>query len=286
MTVTDQKIQVAIPNSVFANTSDLRGKTEKAFRLARALGMFRITTCWIYRSPFISKKQGERDAFLLKKILEYLEMPPYLRKHLLPHQNELKYIGAMGPLGIKTHSPKKIGTENEIREGVLYLVNKTPKLDIGLNYLVDPINPPSISLKNKKIRVTVQLKYDHDKKRFLGKILPPHDIKHYYRGYKVQIINESLGIFLMRRKKENFIITTSRHCESLKKEHISEIKTKKNLLIVFGGPYHGIHDILKAENKHVSQISNICVNVLKNHALKTLRLEEAVLITFVKLFSC
>jgi predicted SPOUT superfamily RNA methylase MTH1 len=58
-----------------------------------------------------------------------------------------------------------------------------------------------------------------------------------------------------------------------------KFQLNRNFLLAFGGPYKGIPEILKAEGKKVSEVFDSCINILRKYGTRSLRLEEAIMIT-------
>jgi predicted SPOUT superfamily RNA methylase MTH1 len=61
-------------------------------------------------------------------------------------------------------------------------------------------------------------------------------------------------------------------------------KVAKNILVVFGAPKYGVHDILAKEGASIKQ-QEFVVNMFPNQATETVRLEEALLGTLAILNS-
>jgi predicted SPOUT superfamily RNA methylase MTH1 len=77
-------------------------------------------------------------------------------------------------------------------------------------------------------------------------------------------------------------IATSRSCQPIINFSIGKVKSN-HLLIAFGGPYKGIPDMIKSEGKKISDIFDACYNIMRTYGTRSLRLEEALMITLSKL---
>ena len=78
--------------------------------------------------------------------------------------------------------------------------------------------------------------------------------------------------------KPDFVIGTSRYAEpitSILDEVKHKIKDAKHLAILFGGPYSGLHELIQGRKN----IIDLEVNTVPSQGTKTIRTEEAVLIT-------
>ena len=235
---------IAIPSSALINEMDEKIKAYKVWQIARAAAIFRVEKIYIYRDP----RKDESDY--IKEILEYLETPQYLRKHLIPLKRSLKYAGLLPPLAIPSHRPKhlKIG---ELREGVVRKVGPdgTCWVDIGMKALA--------ALKAEKpvgARVTVRV---CSKKPLVVEESKPEE----YWGYKVEKAKlESL-------LPESVIL-------SRKGEEISRKLCKPVLL--FGSPVEGVMEIAERLGIEIPKSIPI-INVIPDQGTETVRLEEAII---------
>jgi len=108
-------ISVVLPVSNLSIYPTLREKTEFAARIARAAAIFKAKHIIILKDI-----DSSEDMDLFTTILNYLLIPPYLRRRLVPLTKELRYAGALPPLNIPTHNPKNKRPEpNDVREGVV-----------------------------------------------------------------------------------------------------------------------------------------------------------------------
>jgi len=63
-----------------------------------------------------------------------------------------------------------------------------------------------------------------------------------------------------------------------------EIKKKKSLLFLFGEPKFDLYQMLKGFNKiKLKDISNVIVNTVPKSGTRTIRLEEAVMISLARM---
>ncbi|MHA2345768.1 MAG: putative RNA uridine N3 methyltransferase [Candidatus Hodarchaeales archaeon] len=269
-------ITIAIPDSAVSDNSDIRSKTEKLFQLSRITAIFQAREILVYHDPYLKPAHAKRERRKITRILQYIECPQYLRKRLFPLSRDTAAVGVLSPLAIPHHIKSRDLKNNEIREAAIFLNQNQTVADVGGTELLTVIGWKK-SLKEKTIRTTVQIvKAD---KRYKAKIYLKHP-KDKYWGYSVHASDKILSKALQNRSE--YKIATSRSCEPL--NSIKEkINTNKGLLIAFGSPYHGIPQILKAEGKKVSEIFDICTNVLTKSGTRSLRLEEAMMITFSRL---
>ena len=258
------KLSVAIPESALSDESLKIDKTRKISVLARACAIFRIDTIYVYQEG----SNYRQDGNLLVMILKYLETPQFLRKRLFPKMNDLKFAGVLQPLKIPSHitpaNPKKINRE-DIREGIVVSVKGKRFVDVGVNQLIPFFGHTSIGK-----RVTVQFKegYPNLSVKEISK-----EEKTSYWGYTVK---ERANLFSLLDEWKGNIILTSRKGRTATKEQVGKYaKTDQPILVVFGSPEKGIHEILGGKMKNVQNAKSL--NFFPNQATETVRLEEALL---------
>ncbi len=268
---------IAIPDSAVIDSNDIRQKTEKIFQIARIAVIFQIQDILIFHDPFLIPSRARREGRIIKRILQYIECPQYLRKRLFPLSRDTAAVGVLSPLATPHHSRSRELKANEIREAVIFLNQKRVVADVGGPQLLEVLSPPKKSLKNQLIRVTTKIHRTKD--GFKALILPGRPTDTYW-GFTVHSSTATLGKLLLNRPE--YKIATSRSCQPLS-SFINEIRKPKSLLVAFGGPYKGIPEMVKAEGKKVSEIFDCCFKILHNYGTRSLRLEEAMMITFSKL---
>ncbi len=241
-------LSIAIPSSSLINESDEKIKAYKVGMIARAAAVFRVDEIIIYRDPLRDESE------FIAEILEYLETPQYLRKHLFPLKSTLRYAGILPPLAIPSHKTKhlKIG---EIREGVVRHVapDGTRWVDVGVKALA-----PLKSSAPKGARVTVRICSTNP---LLVEEAEPEG----YWGYKVRRM-ELEDVM----KRENVVIT-SRRCDTPEPSSI-----RRDVTLIFGNPEEGVFEIGKRLG---IEMRAECWNTVPLQGTKTVRLEEAIFAT-------
>jgi predicted SPOUT superfamily RNA methylase MTH1 len=86
MTFLGRVLAVAIPDTTLEGHDSLREKTAKLGIIARACAVYGVDLVEIYVVP-----GGHGESTRIKKVLEYLETPQYLRKRLFGLDSDLKY---------------------------------------------------------------------------------------------------------------------------------------------------------------------------------------------------
>jgi hypothetical protein len=258
------KLSVAIPESALSDDSLKIDKTRKISVLARACSMFKIDTIYVYQDGGNNKQDGS----LLVMILKYLETPQFLRRRLFPKMNDLKFAGVLQPLKIPSHitpsNQKKI-IRGDVREGIIVSVKGKKFVDVGINQLIQFYGQTGVGK-----RVTVQFKEGYPKLsvKEIDKTEAPG-----YWGYSVK---ERANLFSIFSEWKGSVIITSRKGKTATKEQISKYTTSDQpVLVAFGSPEKGIHEILGGRMKNVQNAKSL--NFFPNQATETVRLEEALL---------
>ena len=258
------KISIAIPDSSLSDEITQKEKSSKISRIARACAIFQIAEIFIYHETLGEKSDGK----LMSTILKYLETPQYFRRYLYPRMDALKYSGILYPLKIPSHNqisdPAKIKT-NDVREALIVSVKGKKFLDVGVKTLI-----PYFGKEKPGDRISIQFKTGYP--NFLIKEISKDQIKDYW-GYNVK---ERGNLFSLLSSWTGQIILTSRKGKIITQEIVKGIvESNKPLLIVFGSPERGIHEILGGTIKQI-QNSKI-LNFFPNQATETVRLEEAII---------
>ena len=258
------KISIAIPDSSLSDEITQKEKTAKISKRARACAIFRVDEIFIYHETFGEKS----DSILMSTILKYLETPQYFRRNLYPKMDLLKYSGILHPLNIPSHSkisdPKKIKT-GDAREGLVISVKGKKFVEAGIKKLIPYFGKEKIGK-----RLTVQFKSGYP--NFSIKEVSKESLTEYW-GYKVKERGNLLSVLSTWDGK---IILTSRKGKIYPKESSKWfLDSTKPILVVFGSPERGLHEILGGKINHV-QNSRI-MNFFPNQATDTVRLEEAII---------
>jgi len=267
---------VAIPASVVSDVPHLREKTHKVGLIGRALAVFRIDEVIIY-SDILNVDQS-RELRFISTILSYMETPQYLRKSFFGMMPELRYAGILPPLRTPHHptrSRKKDLKAGEFREGVVVSGCKRGVfVDVGVE---QPILIPDVSLR-PGTRVTVKIISDGDNPKAI--LINSSEIPIYW-GYKVAISSFPLGRMIKERAFD-MVIATSRLGEPLMKVKDKLLERwwgSKQILIAFGSPTQGLHEIVRQEGFNLNELADFIVNTIPRQATETVRTEEALYAT-------
>jgi predicted SPOUT superfamily RNA methylase MTH1 len=262
MALLGRKIAVSLPDTVLEDKESLREKTAKLGLIARACAIYGVDVIEVFRDP---KGQGEEKG--VRKVLEYLETPQYLRKRLYPLDEELKYAGMLPPLRIPSHKAKIPADRlpvGEVREGV---VNADGSVDIGLD-----VAPKLRQRLPPGRRVTVRL----TSLRPLVADAIPREMAGPYWGYTVE--TKSVGNVLSD-SRFGLKIATSRLGAPMVDE-LRRLRWSLNgaggVKLIFGSPSRGLFDIVGAD---LPRLVDFIVNFFPEQKVETVRTEEAVLVS-------
>ena len=280
-------LSILIPSSIVDNAQSKELRTYLIGEIARTLGIFKISEIIIFHDKLKDNSKDYINYFI--KNLQYLETPQYLRKTLFPMSEDLKLSGLMNPLEAQHHLRKD--EWSEYREGCILdrpVNGEYSWVNIGLNKdcKINQKLPP-------KTRVTVKLdqkNFDQKLKYYTGNLVSmsePFIKKGIYWGYVVRVCETYDDIFNNSIYKEgyDFIIGTSDKGENYRKANFAKKKDFKHCLIIFGG-ISGIegmmiddeHNKINSSN-NLSKNFDLYLNTCMNQGLRTIRTEEAILIS-------
>ena len=258
------KISIAIPDSSLSDEITQKEKSAKISRIARACAIFQIGEVFIYHETLGEKN----DAILMTTILKYLETPQYFRRSLYPKMDLLKYSGILYPLNIPSHS--KISNLRKIkagdaREGIVVSVKGKKFIDSGIKKLIPYFGKEKIGK-----RITIQFKSGYP--NFSIKEISKDSLKDYW-GYKVKERGSLISLLSSWGGK---ILLTSKKGKKFNKETSKWfLDSTTPLLVVFGSPERGLHEIMGGK---INQVQNSKImNFFPNQATDTVRLEEAII---------
>jgi len=267
---------VAVPASIVSDVPHLREKTSKIGFVGRALAMFRVDEVVVF-----SDTQGQsqaRDVELVATLLSYLETPQYLRKRLFKIQPELSFGGILPPLRTPHHPLQNRERDlaiGEIREGAVVSRSGNGVLvDVGVERPV--LIPNGDASVNSRVTVRVVEKG----RSFTGQLVSPDSVDRYW-GYRVTVADKPLGRML-KDGTFDLVIATSRLGEpfmNVADKIRVEWSKSQRVLVAFGAPSKGLHEILKQENLDLADVADFVVNTVPFQATETVRTEEALYAT-------
>lgn len=251
-------LAVSLPDTVLEEKESPREKTAKLGVIARACAIYGVDVIEIFRDP-----GGRGEGREIRRILEYLETPQYLRRRIFPMDESLKYAGILPPLRIPSHKPRvqtRSAAVGEVREGV---ANPDGTVDVGLE------TPPRLREKVAPgARVTVRIT---SLEPFEARRARPDEVRQYW-GYRVEAKSTDQ---VVADNRFDIKVATSRLGTPLG-EALGRLKdpiTKaKGVKLVFGSPSRGLHDIFGER----MAAFDFVVNLYPHQEVVTVRTEEAV----------
>jgi predicted SPOUT superfamily RNA methylase MTH1 len=261
---------ITIPDSSLSDEQTKRDKSIKIAQFARACSIFKVKRIYIYHDSLSHFEKD--DPHLLKTILRYLDTPQYLRKIVFPMMHQLQYAGILHPIKAPHHRVvddiKKIKA-GDIRTGVVVKVKGQLFVEVGLGSLVPFMGD---GFEGKKVNVRFTESYPNLK----AVQAIEEDIFDYW-GYEVKEV-PSISKLLTSVEKTDIIITSrkGRHFKNIEAQLAEHAKSVQNILVAFGSPKYGLHEILAKEGASIKPYQYV-VNMFPNQGTETVRLEEAVL---------
>ncbi|XP_050293511.1 putative methyltransferase C9orf114 [Anthonomus grandis grandis] len=293
-------LSIAVPGSILENAQTPELRSYLAGQIARAACIFQANEVIVFDDycDEVNAKKGtlldgtneekvsRQSCIQLGRILQYLECPQYLRKSFFPIHNDLKYCGLLNPL----NAPHHLGLYDDFlfREGVVLNTPVKPGkgsiVNVGLlkQVQVDKVLLPGI-------RCTVKLRpQEPHVKKLKGIVVSPklpRSETGVYWGYSVRIANSLSKVFSQCPYKNGYDLTIGTSDKGTSVDDF-ECPKFKHLLIMFGG-VKGLEAAL--ENDGVldaddpSLLFDSYLNTLPEQGSKTIRTEEAILISLAAL---
>jgi predicted SPOUT superfamily RNA methylase MTH1 len=271
-----KKLSIAIPASTISDTPHLREKTAKIGLIGRAAAIFRVDEIIVY--PDTPKMDQRRDLDFIALLLHYLETPQYLRKALFRLEPDLEYAGILPPLRTP-HHPLSGKTKHlqvgEYREGVvLSEVKEGLVVDIGVQ------QPALVRQKGFAVGDRLTTQVVNAGKQIEAQAANREDIQQYW-GYTVRVETRSFGQ-LAKDGSFDLKIATARIGDSFM-DVAGKIDAKwsgsQRVLVAFGAPSRGLHEIVQDESLNLVELSDFTVNMIPGQGTATVRTEEALLAT-------
>ena len=263
MTLAGKRVCVAFPDTVLEEQDSVREKTSKLGRIARYCSLFGVDSIRVFHDP-----RGRGESSFIKKVLEYLETPQYLRRRLFPLSEDLRYAGLLPPLRIPSHKPKVPLADvkpGEFREGVVLADGVS--VDVGLD------RPAILARKEPpQRRLTVRIT-SSSASRLDGLPVDPRETGAYW-GYSVEASGASA---LLADSSFPLKLATSRHGEPIGRVARSlkiDLRRSQSVMLLLGSPSRGLFEIIGKDLK--SKVSYL-VNLFPEQNVVTARSEEAML---------
>ncbi len=265
-------IDIAIPWNILEECPDDREKVRKIGYICRGAAIFQVDTLVIYKYGKVS----DRDLKFLKRNLEYLVTPPYLKKDLFKIEPELKLAGLLPPL----KTPAHYASRGDLKPGSIVegLVVKWDGyfsiVKIGDNVFAKIPKPYPIGSK-----LVLRIEAESERGRmYRAHVVDKSKLKIYWNiNIEERFLKE-----ILKDDKYGCIILTGREGRSLAKCYndliniLNRVKNEdKKVLVFFGSPKKGIDEIFKEEGLEISNY--LFINFIPEQGVETVRTEEAII---------
>jgi predicted SPOUT superfamily RNA methylase MTH1 len=281
-----KKLSIAIPASAISDTPHPREKTAKIGLIGRAAAIFRVDEIIVY--PDNPKMDQRRDIEYMALLLNYLETPQYLRKTLFKLEPDLEFAGILPPLRTP-HHPLSGKTKHlqvgEYREGVvLSEVKDGSVVDIGVQ------QPALLRQKQFAVGERLTLQVVNVGRQIDAQAVSREDVPKYW-GYRVRVEEHSFGQ-LLKNGSFDLTIATARIGDNfmdVAAKMGEKWRSSQRVLVAFGAPSRGLHEIVEDEGLKLGGIVDFVVNTVPNQGTVTVRMEEALLASLAVLnvhFTC
>ena len=256
-------MELLVPSTFGADERDMKIRAVKYGILARTASIFGAERITIYEDPD-EKLDTRRSAEIIEKYLNYAETPPYMRKKLIPFDEDLKYANILPALQIDSH-----GYSDRFREAVITGVEEgVAEAEAGLE------NPVTVYGDfEEDQRVTLKMIGDGN-----AKVIDSSELDRYWT---FKVVNDSRNLEEVLEEREGSIIGTSAHGEDYRDYGISSEEIEEGH-IVFGSAWRGIPSMAKRGNVSMESFDYM-LNFVPEQNTRTVRTEEALMICLSRL---
>lgn len=246
-------MELLIPSTFGLDERDDKLKVYKWGQLARAVSIFGVERIVIYRDED-PKSDEERNAELLQKHLEYAETPPYLRKALIPHDEDLANASILPALQIISH-----GYSDRFREAVVEDVDDgTAVLEAGLD---EPVEVAAAVEEGERVTVAMDG----------PELIDPRDIEGFWT-FTVENRREDLGTVI--DSMEIPVVGTSRHGDPIT-SFVYGRNMDEDFAVAFGSAWRGVYELAERGDVDEDQFEGV-YDFVPGQQTKTVRTGEAV----------
>ncbi|MCJ7478576.1 MAG: hypothetical protein MUP63_00160 [Candidatus Nanohaloarchaeota archaeon QJJ-7] len=247
-------MEILIPSTFGLDERDEKLKVYKFGELARAISIFGVEQVTIYRDED-PKSDEEGNAELLKKHLEYAETPPYLRKALIPHDEDLSNASILPALQIISH-----GYSDRFREAVVdESGGGTSVLNAGLD---EPVELDEDLTEGERLTLSTEEE--------------PHVIdRDSIEGFwTFDVRNERKDLGEVVEDLDNPVVGTSRQGDPLT-SFIYGRGMDEDFALAFGSAWRGLYDLEERGDLDTDNLEGT-YNFAPGQHTKTVRTSEAV----------
>ncbi|XP_064396487.1 putative methyltransferase C9orf114 isoform X2 [Halichondria panicea] len=295
VTLTPHTVSIALPGSIVDNAQSAELKTYLVGQIARAAVVFQVDEIVVFDEQGSGRKatpishRSDGNTFLAR-LLQYLETPQYLRKQLFPMHPDLRLAGLLNPLDCPHHM--RLDDHTSFREGVV--LDRPIKqgarggsyVDCGMrkNVQIDKLLKPGVRV-TVRIQESTKPSSKHHRGVAVSPLTPGQELGLYW-GYNVRLASNFGSVFTECPFQGGYDVTigTSERGDSV--DALAALPGFRHLLIVFGG-VKGLEYSLECdsslEEEEVSGLFHHYLNTCPSQGSRTIRTEEAVLISLASL---
>ena len=208
---------------------------------------------------------GLESAYTVKKLLEYMECPQYLRKLLFRREAVLRYAGLLPPLRTPHHPLR--GEDFGYREGVV--IGRIGERSLVYAGLDEPVIVDSELEPGS--RVTLKIAEGGH-----AKVVSEEEVELYW-GFRVEV---SSGLVeAIRNSGAELVIATSKYgvpAEDVLDDLERDLKRASRVILVFGSRDRGLFEISRKWGLELEDIADYILNFVPLQGVETVRTEEAV----------
>jgi len=263
LTLEGKRVCVAVPDTVLEEQESTREKTTKLGQIARYCALFGVDSVRVFHDP-----RGRGESSFMKKVLEYLETPQYLRKRLFPLSEDLRYAGLLPLLRIPSHKAKvPLGRlqAGELREAVVLADGLSADAGLDVPVTLRRREPPQrrVTLKITSVSPSGVEATPVDRR----------DVKAYW-GYTVDISGTAA---LLADPTFPLKVATSRLGDPIARVARSlriDLQGSGAVMLLFGSPSRGLFETV---GKDLRSRVGYVVNLFPEQNVVTARSEEAIL---------
>ncbi|ELZ33519.1 hypothetical protein C474_05545 [Halogeometricum pallidum JCM 14848] len=272
-------LSVLVPSSVVREAEDKREATRKLGYVARAATVFRANRLVVFPD-----REGENrwGGEFVETVLRYAVTPPYLRKEVWGHRDELQYVGVLPPLLVSSTTGSESNDSGSLQQGIVTEVGPEGRVRVncGLQHPVSLYAPSGTELEEGE-RVAIRISSREPvRARIVDEPVPGFSIAR-------TDLEEALG-----RSDAGVTIATSRHGESLTVPKLAELSPRidrEGATVVFGSPGRGLPDILGINAEEVTVEPSdgpgfdLWLNTIPRQGSEVVRTEEAMFASLASL---
>ncbi|SFR54127.1 putative RNA uridine N3 methyltransferase [Halogeometricum limi] len=272
-------LSVLVPSSVVREAEDKREATRKLGYVARAATVFRADRLVVFPD-----REGETrwGGEFVETVLRYTATPPYLRKEVWGHRDELQYAGILPPLLVSSTTGSESDDSGSLQQGIVTEVGPDGRVRVncGLQHPISLYTPPEMEAEEGE-RVAIRISSREPvRARIVDEPVP---------GFSVSCtgLEEALG-----RADAGVTIATSRFGESLTVPKLAELSPRierEGATVVFGSPGRGLPDIFGIDAEEVTVEPSdgpgfdLWLNTIPRQGSEVVRTEEAMFASLASL---